>query len=298
MRRLSICAFALLFWFGQPHGSFAEQASNEGTQASSDAGWIRLFDGKSFDGWYPKFQNHKKGEDPGKYFQIEDGVIHVYKDQAEGSAVASGYMATDVEYAYYHLRLEYKWGTKRFRPRADVRRDAGVLYHVLGPDVVWPQSIECQIQENDVGDCFTVRTQVGTSGEVVDGPKKIYRYKPRSEGGVPLKVGDGTINRVIKLSTHEHDGWNTVEVIARGSAGSEHIVDGHPVLRTEKLRQLVTSAKSAAGSATARSAPADKQWEPLGHGRIAIQAEFAEVFYRNIEIKPIPEGPLKPMRKH
>ena len=61
------------------------------------------------------------------------------------------------------MRLEYKWGAKRFAPRANVRRDAGILYHVIGKDGVWPRSVECQIQENDVGDIFTVYTRVTTS---------------------------------------------------------------------------------------------------------------------------------------
>ncbi|HEX5471446.1 MAG TPA: family 16 glycoside hydrolase, partial [Lacipirellulaceae bacterium] len=85
---------------------------------------------------------------------------------------------------------------------------------------------------------------------------------------------------------------NTVELIVHGSNGSEHIINGHPVLRMEKLRRLVTAPNGAAGGAKANAAPPDKAWAPLGHGRIAIQAEFAEVYYRNIEIKPIPEGPL------
>ncbi len=302
MRRLLIGACSLLLWFGQPHLGLAEPAARESSHASSNGGWTRLFDGKTFHGWYPKFQNHKRGDDPGKYFQIEDGVIHVYKDQAEGSAVPSGYMATDAEYAYYHLKLEFKWGTKRFRPRATVRRDAGVLYHLVGPDVVWPQSIECQIQEKDVGDCYTVRTRVDASVQMVStetptGMTDVPQYKPAADGGVVKTVGEGSISRIIKSDTPEHDGWNTVEVIVRGSEGSEHIVNGDPVLRAEKLRRLVTSAKGAAGGVTASSGPADKNWEPLGHGRIAIQAEFAEVYYRNIEIKPIPEGPLKVTRK-
>ena len=136
--------------------------------SQSDRGWTQLFDGKSLHGWYPKIQNQKTNEDPEKYFQVDDGVIHVYKDQVAGTPVPNGYLATENEYANFHLRMEYKWGTKKFKPRMNAVRDAGLLYHVTRPDSVWPRCVECQIQEGDVGDCFTVRgVRLTTSVEVV-----------------------------------------------------------------------------------------------------------------------------------
>src|SRR3954464_8289170 len=127
----------------------AESAEKGSTNQGSRDEWTRLFDGKSFGGWYAKIPNQKTGEDPEKYFQVDDGVIHVYKDQADGDAVPNGYLATDAEYANFHLRMEFKWGAKRFKPRAMGRRDAGLLYHVRRPDTLWPRCVECQIQEND-----------------------------------------------------------------------------------------------------------------------------------------------------
>jgi hypothetical protein len=257
-------------------------AVRDQTKLSSGEGWMPLFDGKSLDGWYVCLNKHKLNEDPDKVFQVEDGVIHIYKDQPQGSAVAIGYIGTKSEYANYHLRLQYKWGEKRFRPRTELRRDTGLLYHVTPPDVVWPRSIECQIQENDVGDCFLVRgAQAVTDIEMADvetpmGLKKIPRYKPASAGGRTQTIGDGALARVIKSETHEHDGWNTVEVIVRGSDSAEHIVNGHIVFRATNLKQLSP----------------EKTWQPLAHGRIILQAEYAEVFYRNIEIKPIADAPL------
>jgi len=40
-----------------------------------------------------------------------------------------GGLATLKEYGDYHLELEFKWGEKRFPPRADMPRDSGLLYH-------------------------------------------------------------------------------------------------------------------------------------------------------------------------
>jgi hypothetical protein len=259
----------------------ADERTSEREAGPTNSGWVRLFDGKSLAGWYTKVQNHQKNDDPAKIFQVEDGVIHVY--EAQGVEVPSGYLATEAEYENYHLRLEYKWGEKRFRPRAMQRRDAGLLYHVVGADIVWPRCIECQIQENDVGDCFTVRgAQVAISGELVDADKKIFRYKPEAAGGTPETVGDGSICRVIKSSTNEHDGWNRVEVVVHGGSGSQHIVNGATVFESTALRQF--------GRAEEASKPRDKNsdtrtWQPLSRGKIALQAEYAEVLYRNIEIQ-------------
>jgi 3-keto-disaccharide hydrolase len=296
---LAFCV-SLFVSFGAPTWALANTTSTERQPTSAESGWIQLFDGNSLRGWFPKIQNQKRGEDKGKFFQVHDGVIHVYKDQAPDSSVTIGVLMTDAEYAYYHLRMEYKWGDKRFKPRAMGKRDAGLLYHVVTPDLVWPRCIECQIQESDTGDCFTVRgTQVVASVEMMEietpmGKKKMSGYKPEEDGGVPRTIGDGGISRVIKSSTYEHDGWNTVEVIVRGSEGSEHIVNGLTVFKATNLKQLGPAAEV---SEKATKDAAQKDWEPLAAGRIALQCEFAEVFYRNIEIRPIRGGPMEAKTK-
>ena len=60
-----------------------------------------------------------------------------------------------------------------------------------------------------------------------------------------------------------------MEVVAKGDT-VEHIVNGRTVLRAKNLRQQV-----------------DGKPVPLTKGRIQLQSEGAEVFYRNIEIKPL-----------
>src|SRR5215210_1700213 len=147
---------ALLLFVSNPVLAAENAGGKAQTAEKRDHGWIRLFDGKSLRGWYTKIQNQKVNDDPAKFFQVHDGVIHVYKDQAAGTMVPSGYIATDGVYAEYHLRMEFKWGTKKFQPRMKAVRDAGLLYHVTRPDTVWPRCVECQIQEGDVGDCFLV----------------------------------------------------------------------------------------------------------------------------------------------
>jgi hypothetical protein len=256
-----------------------------GTMVAADkkdgSGWKPLFNGKSLDGWYVVIKN-AKSDDPNHLVQIDHGAIHMYKDVPNASQQPVGYIVTEKEYSNYHLRLEYKWGTKRFAPRANVRRDAGILYHVTGKDGVWPRSIECQIQENDVGDIFTVYARVkalvdpattNLVSNVRTNEVGIVRTNQSSQpvflepekGGVPLVQGvAGGIRRVIRNPMNEHDGWNTVEVIVRGNDAT-YIVNGKINNRAKNIQQKLdgewvplrdTSIRRLAPSETSASANA------------------------------------------
>jgi hypothetical protein len=249
--------------------------------------WQLLFNGKSLDGWRVVIGNGS-GADTNHLAQVDKGAVHMYKDAADGSQQPSGYIVTEKEYANYHLRLEYKWGEKRFAPRAKTKRDAGILYHVIGKDGVWPTSIECQIQENDVGDIWTVRTQVmgfvdpattnivpivttNAAGKAVTNQSAPI-YLPAERGGIPFIRGTAKgIQRLIRSPMNEHEGWNTVEVIVHGDQAT-YIVNGKVNNEASRIREFV-----------------DGHWVPLTKGRIALQLEFAEVFYRNVEIQELSE---------
>jgi hypothetical protein len=291
----SQAGFALLFVLSNLVLASENGAAEAPTAAKNEQGWTRLFDGKSLRGWYTKIQNQKVNEDPAKFFQVHDGVIHVYKDQAAGTRVPNGYIATDAVYANYRLRMEFKWGAKKFQPRMNAVRDAGLLYHVTRPDTVWPRCVECQIQEGDVGDCFLVGgVQLNTNVEDVPiqtpgGVKKLPRYKDPTDGGEMRQIGERGIVRIVKSKTQEREGWNSVELVVRGSKESEHIVNGKTVFRATNLKQLGSPL-----AAPLKKGEVDKrEWEPLAQGRIALQCEYSEVFYRNIEIRAISDGALQ-----
>ncbi len=246
--------------------------------SGDDARWQPLFNGTNLDGWYTYRQDSGKDADADGMFQIHDGLIHIYKDVANGSPAPAGYFASKAEFAYFRLRFQYKWGEKRFAPRANSARDSGLLYHVTGANSIWPRSIECQVQERDTGDCFTVMgTQVDTTADPKALAAGTVRFQALSENGVQRTQGSSGIARIVKSGNYEIDGWNTVEVIVRGSEEAVHIVNGHINFRATNLRQLSVDGN---------------KWVPLARGRILFQAEHSEVLYRNIEIQSLPEGPL------
>ncbi|MHC5540556.1 3-keto-disaccharide hydrolase [Singulisphaera rosea] len=163
---------------------------------------ISLFNGKDLDGWYTFTPHADKSVDPyvdaKGVFKVEDGVIHV-------SGEEFGCLTTKNEYADYRLRLEVKWGTKKWPPRdlAKTPRDSGILMHCVGPDIVWMKSIECQIQEHDFGDFF----MVGGTTLVVNG---------KTEGGRAIRTID---------AEKPNGEWNVVEVVCDGGSIT-NIVNG------------------------------------------------------------------------
>jgi beta-glucanase (GH16 family) len=68
------------------------------------------------------------------------------------------------------------------------------------------------------------------------------------------------------------DGWNTVEVIWQGDR-SAHIINGRTVNTASKLEQPDPQNPG--------------QFIPLTRGKIAIEIEFAEIWFRRIEVKSL-----------
>ena len=241
--------------------------------------WVSVFNGKDFTGFHTHLNGLGK-QDPNHVFSVSDGAIHVYKDTPEGTTVPFGGIITDKDYGDYHLRFDFRWGTKKFPPRVATVRDAGLLFHVFGEDGAiggtWGNSVECQVQEHDVGDLYTVGTRVSTLARTNDKGGLIASIR----SGTPTTVGDrGKIARVIKESEPERDGWNTVEVMARGDA-AVFLVNGKPVHYIYDMR---------------RPDPANPEsWVPLTKGRLWFQSEGAEILYRNIELRSLPPSPSKP----
>ena len=118
--------------------------------------WKPLFNGKDFAGFYTHVEGQGRNKDPKGYFSVQDSSIRTYANLIEGESVTFGYVVTKKEYCHFRLRFQFKWGTKRFAPRAAVKRDAGLMFH-MGNDELWPRCVQYQIQEGDVGDIWAIR---------------------------------------------------------------------------------------------------------------------------------------------
>jgi hypothetical protein len=263
--------------------------------AAPGAEWRSLFDGKDLTGWEtflrpasPKDPNYGLNRDPERVFTVEqlDGgpVIHV-------SGKYWGGIITTEQFENYHLQVEFKWGTKTWPPRFDATLDSGLLYHCAAPSAElaypWPRSIEFNITQHDTGEFWSVD---GTTADaevvpVGDSPEQLAAFRAwceRNEAQGP-KV---RFHRGGQKGTFRHGGfmpggdfekpageWNLLELYAVGDR-SVHVVNGKVALILTGLRQRTAGREV-----------------PLTKGRIELQSESAEIFFRNIRIRPISKIP-------
>jgi hypothetical protein len=263
------------------HSAFAQTAQPALPLPPAGAdGWVSLINGRDLTGWYTMLQN--SGKDVAQtrgMVEIEEGMLHVL-GAATGPGAEPGYIATNREFENVHIRVEYKWGMKRFAPRLEAKRDNGLLYALVGEDKVWPRCVECQIEEGDVGDYFLCD---GVRG-VQDGHGAGFFGEGLTPDGRPPRPGNGhaasghgtpppepTTGRKIKDGNFEKlDEWNVVEVIMQGDR-SAHIVNGRTVNAISRLQQPDPQNPD--------------QFIPLTRGKIAIEIEYSEIWYRRIEVR-------------
>lgn len=208
---------------------------------------VKLFNGKNLKGFDTFLRDKGLNNDPDKVFQVQNGVIRV-------SGVEYGYFITQKEYGDYYLRAEFKWGNETHAPRKDKARDSGILYHVVGPNQVWPRSIEFQMIEGGTGDIILV-------GGVALTRKGETREKGRFDRFDKGPFKDVVGHRDPKGEVEKpHGEWNLLELLADGG----------------QVRYWVNGKLVNEGSGAG-----------LTRGKILFQSEGAEVFFRNLELRPL-----------
>ena len=187
-----------------------------------------------------------------------------------------GGLTSLAEFENYHLRLETKWGQKIWEPRPKRPRDSGLLIHCTGPHGafwnVWMSCLELQVQENDIGDLFLL---AGTSVRAPSAPReKVRAFNPVGELVAAGARPDSKSGMVARAENFERRGeWNSVEVYAVGDR-AVFLVNGRVV-------NALIDAKVKRGA----------DLLPLTRGKLQIQSEAAEVFYRRVQLRPITAFP-------
>ncbi|HUR34273.1 MAG TPA: DUF1080 domain-containing protein [Vicinamibacterales bacterium] len=268
----------------------------------AQGGWTPLWNGKDLDGWTTWMQQPAatsevpglkrgpdgkylepigSGRDPLKVFTVDSDVDGRPAIRISGEAF--GELRTKASFQDYHLKLQFKWGEKKWPPRdrPETRRDSGLLYHVHAEPGAqgrtWARSIELQIQEHDVGDLYAVGSAIAVRSKVRPGTQPaLYDYDPAGEWAF-FSQSQGASGRCIKQPDNEKPTgeWNTVELICLRDE-SIHIVNGKVVMR---LR---------GGVRIDQDVPT-----PVTSGPIILQSEGAEVFYRDIQVRPIAAIPAE-----
>jgi hypothetical protein len=272
------------------------------TSLSAEPRWTSLWNGKNLDGWTTWMQTPQatsevpglKRDPNGRYLEpIGSGrdplnVFTVVNDVDGRPAIrvsgeVFGELRTKQSFKNYRLRLQFKWGTKKWAPRdgADTPRDSGLLYHVHAEPGAegrtWARSIELQIQEHDVGDLYAIGSTIAVRAKVRPRTTpQLFDYDPAGQWTY-FTQNQGSPGRCIKQPDNEKPSgeWNTVELIAYKDEAI-HIVNGTVVMRLHGPQRIDTAALT-----------------PVTSGPIILQSEGAEIFYRDVEMRPISAVPAE-----
>jgi Domain of Unknown Function (DUF1080) len=229
---------------------------------------IVLFNGRDLDGWYTWLQDDRY-EDPKHVFSVQNGMIRVSGEEWGGLTSKSAYRD-------YHLIVEWKWGGPNLGKREGHARDSGILLHGTGEDGahggIWLQSIESQIIEGGTGDFIMVegRERPTMTAHVHEFDKQFYW----DEKGIEHTMERGRFNwfgrdpqwkdllgyRGPKDVEKPLGEWNRQEIIADRDTLT-NLVNG--VVVNKGYRVYPTA------------------------GKIQIQSEGAQIFFRRIELTPL-----------
>ena len=246
-----------------------------------------LFNDKDLSGWDtyigPPLDDNGKmisqtpvglNKDPKKVFSVSEQngekVIRISGEQWGG-------IATKNEFENFHLRLLFKWGTLTWGQKKTKKRDSGLLYFATGENGAdygaWMRSQEFQIEEGNSGDYW------GVAGGMQDIPSinatdSTYIY---NSAGIlnTFSAVSSTGRHCIKQGDAENPTgqWNTLDLYCHGDT-SVHVINGKVMMVLYHSSQLENG-----------------KVIPLTKGKIQIQSEGAEVFYKKINVESITSIP-------
>jgi hypothetical protein len=245
---------------------------------------ITLYDGNTvadlrhFSTW---LGNHGH-EDPDRVYTVVDLI-----DGAPAIRISGehwGGLITRSSYRDYRLAVECRWGAVTWKARKHMSRNSGILFHCQGEDgnhaanfqSPWLRSIEYEIQEGRTGAVVLVGGYDRGQPAII-GPRVTMRTKanniwdPTGEPGVfsgcflfqsTYDVGWRDVLGVRGPADREAPlgGWNRVEIVARGG-------DIAYFLNGTRILELTDST--------------------FREGRILLQSEGAEIFFRLVELHPV-----------
>jgi hypothetical protein len=241
-----------------------------------------LFNGKDLSG-FSTWLTTTRYDDPDRVFSVVDAVDGAPAIRISGQHY--GGLLTRQSYSNYRLVAEYRWGVVTWGPRKDKARDTGILLHCFGREgnrnakftSAFMGSIEFQIIEGGTGDILVLPGYVGPKPNLLS-PQLTVRVAPGSRGwnpqGQPTEFSDGRLDwqhrdpawkdtlgfRGPKDLEKAVGEWNRIEAICDGG----------------NVTLLVNGTKANEGGNGTGTA-----------GKLLIQSEGAEVYFRRLELHPL-----------
>ena len=190
-----------------------------------------------------------------------------------------GCIYTPKEYSDFHLQLMFKWGKLSWGQKKGKKMDSGVLYFSVGDNGAdygaWMRSQEFQVEQGNCGDYW------GVAGGMEDIPvikKSDSEYVYNSSGEMKTFSAISPVGRhcIKKGDAEKPTGeWNTLDLYCHGDT-SVQMINGKVMMVLYNSRQLENG-----------------QAIPLVKGKLQIQSEGAEIFYKHITIEPVDAIPTE-----
>ncbi len=212
---------------------------------------IHLLNGKDLGNFYTYIRNsadRKVAPDLNK----DPDKVYTYTDgvlRVSGQHMA--YLATKKEYGNYRLVAEFRWGKKTWDGKGRAR-DAGLFFNATGEDKLFMKSQECQLLEGGTGDLCLI----SGADLAANGTSGVKRYDRPGKGEWKNELGFRGPDEVEKPLGE----WNRIEIINRNGN----------VKLTVNGRVMVDGKKA----------------DPKS-GKILIQSNNAELFYRKLDLYPL-----------
>jgi hypothetical protein len=238
--------------------------------ATDKDGWQTLFNGKDIENWTVKIHHHEVGDNYGRTFRVEDGIIKVRYDQYDSFNERYGHLYFNTPFSHYHLAMEYRFtgAWRKDAPNYTIR-NSGVMFHSQDPRTMskeqdWPISVEMQFLAGlDDGKPRPTGNMCSPGTDVVFEGKKDPRHCISSSS-----------------KTYKMEEWVRAELIVHGDSLVQHIINGDTVLQ-------YTHPQIGGGVANRYDPAQFVAGKPLTSGFIALQSEGQEIDFRNIRLRKL-----------
>ncbi len=234
---------------------------------------IRPLDQKDLAG-FTKWLKKTNNKDPQKVFRLENGVLRC-------GAEDFGYVATLKPYKDYHLKVEYKWGEKN--PNDKYVRNSGILLHGTGPDGsengVWMTSIECQLAQGCEGDLILIK-----------GKKQDGSQFPGTMASNTIVAEDGKTRWKTEGKKTPFSGkqfwWSKHQAFFKELIDTRGANDAASLLGEWTPVECICKGNRISIKVNGQTVNECYDVNPAS-GKILLQAEGFEIFFRNMEIRPL-----------
>ena len=228
--------------------------------------WIQLFNGKNLDGWTPKITGYPLGENFGKTFRVENGVMKVAYDGYDAFNNRFGHIFYKEPFSHYVIAAEYRFiGDQAPQGPGWATRNSGIMIHgqdpkTMGKDQDFPISIEVQLLGGN-GTAKRTTANLCTPGtNVVMNGKLETRHCINSTS-----------------DTFHGEQWVRAEVEVHGSGKIRHFVNGVMVLEYEQPQ-------IGGGNVSNHDPAVKKDGTLLEGGSISLQSESHPVEFLKVEL--------------